>query len=165
MSDKGERHIYDAARQTACVHDFAGEHEERHRHERKAVGPVDDVLRDDLRVEDIELIHQRDTADDQRKRDRHAERHGAQQRQREHRDRHAKAPLWLFRFPHCDEVLSAGVAGDHADKVVNQNDAGRDAEHDAGAVEQSDGQVGRGRPVTGGDDGLPQLPASSSQLA
>ena len=92
MPDKGKRHVDDAARQAARVHDLAGEHEERHRHERKAVGPVDDVLRDDLRVEDVELIHQRDAADDQRERDRHAERHGAQQRQREHRDCHATAP-------------------------------------------------------------------------
>ena len=99
MPDEGQRHVDDAARQAARVHDLAGEHEERHRHQRKAVGPVDDVLRDDLRVEDVELIHQRDAADDQRERDRHAERHGAQQRQREHRDCHAMARLTALRIP------------------------------------------------------------------
>ncbi len=48
MADEGQRHIDDAARQAAGVHDLAGQHEERHGHQREAVGPVDDVLRDDL---------------------------------------------------------------------------------------------------------------------
>ena len=72
----------------------------------KAVGAVDDVLRDDLRIEDIELNHQRDAADDQREGDRHAERHGAQQRQREDRDRHASR-LQFFGFADRDEILFA----------------------------------------------------------
>ena len=42
-------------RQAAGVHDLAGQHEERHRHQREAVGAVDDVLGDDLRVEQVQL--------------------------------------------------------------------------------------------------------------
>jgi hypothetical protein len=90
----------------------------------KTVGPVDDVLRDDLRVEDIELIHQGDAADDQRERDRHAKRHSAQKRQREHSYRHVTAPLQFFGFTDRDEVLFAGGASEYANKVINQNDAG-----------------------------------------
>ena len=92
VPDEGECHVDDPARQATCVHDLACEHEEWNRHKRKTVGPVDDVLRDYLRVKNVELIHQSDAADDQRECDRHAECHGAQQRQREHRDCHAAAP-------------------------------------------------------------------------
>ena len=56
----------------------------------KAVGAVDDVLGDDLGVENVERMHQRDAADDQRKRDRHAERHRAEQREGEDRERHGR---------------------------------------------------------------------------
>jgi hypothetical protein len=42
----------------------------------------------DLRVEDIERMHQRDAADQQRERDRHPDCHGAEQRQCEDRDGH-----------------------------------------------------------------------------
>ena len=69
-------------RQAAGVHDLAGQHEERHRQQREAVGAVDEVLRQDLGVEHVQVPHQRDAADQQRERDRHAERHGAEQRRR-----------------------------------------------------------------------------------
>ena len=75
-------------RQSAGVHDLAGEDEERHGHQRKAVGAVDQVLRDDLRVHHVEVVHQRHAADQQRERDRHAERHRAEQRDEEDGDGH-----------------------------------------------------------------------------
>ena len=89
MPDEWQRDIDDALGEAALVHDFAGQHEERHGHQRKAVGAVDDVLRDDLRIEDVERMHQRDAADQQRECDRHPDRHGAEQREGEDRDRHA----------------------------------------------------------------------------
>ena len=60
--------------------------------QRKAVGAVDDVLGDDLRIEHVQRMHQRDAADDQRKCDRHAQRHGAEQREGEDGERHARSP-------------------------------------------------------------------------
>ena len=63
VADERQRDVDDALRQAADVHDLAGQHEERHRHQREAVGAVDHVLREDLRVEDVEVPHQRDAAD------------------------------------------------------------------------------------------------------
>ncbi|MGY4365229.1 hypothetical protein ACVW1A_001294 [Bradyrhizobium sp. LB1.3] len=57
-------------------------------HQRKAVRAVDDVLRHDLRVEHVDRAHQGDAADEERKGDRHAQRHGAEQRERKDGDRH-----------------------------------------------------------------------------
>ena len=70
-------------RQAADVHDLAGQHEEGHGQQREAVGAVDHVLRQDLRVEHVQVPHQRDAADEQRVGDGHAQRHGAEQRAEE----------------------------------------------------------------------------------
>ncbi len=83
-----ERHVDDAFRQAAGVHDLACQQEERGGHQREAVGAGDEVLRDDLRVHHVELVHERDAAHEQRERDRHSERHGAQKREQEDGDGH-----------------------------------------------------------------------------
>ena len=88
MTDQCERDVDDSLGEAAAVHDLAGQHEEGDGHQGKTVGAVDDVLGDDLRVENIERMHQRDAADDQRKRDRHAQRHRAEQGESEDRERH-----------------------------------------------------------------------------
>ena len=49
MADQRQRDVDDAPGEPAAIHELAGQHEERHRHQRKAVGAVDDVLGDDLR--------------------------------------------------------------------------------------------------------------------
>jgi hypothetical protein len=54
-----QRHATRCAGQSAGVQDHAREHEEGHRHQREAVGAVDEVLRDDLRVEYVEVVHRR----------------------------------------------------------------------------------------------------------
>jgi len=53
-----QRHgeVNNAAGQAARVHHLACEHEERHGQQRKAVSAVDDVLRQDLRVEHVQRL-------------------------------------------------------------------------------------------------------------
>jgi hypothetical protein len=55
VADHRERHVDDAPRQAAGVHDLAGQHEEGHGQQREAVGAVDQVLRQDLRVEHVQV--------------------------------------------------------------------------------------------------------------
>jgi hypothetical protein len=99
MPDCDEGDIDDAPGQPSLVHDLAGEHEERNGHQRKAVGAIDDVLRHDLRIEHVDRAHQCDAADDQREGDRHAQRHGAEQRKGKDRDGHVRPPRDAIRFP------------------------------------------------------------------
>ena len=63
----------------------AGEEEERNREEREAVRALDQVLREDLGIEEMQVGHERDAAHQQRERDRDAERHQqhAAEKQRE----------------------------------------------------------------------------------
>ena len=93
MPDQGHGEGDDAARQAAGVHDLAGQHEERHGQQRKAVGAFGGVLRQDLRIEHVQVPHQRRAAQQQRERDRHPQRHGAEQRPEEDGDGHAGSPL------------------------------------------------------------------------
>ena len=88
VADQRQREIDDPLGQPAGVHQLAGEQEERDRQQHERVGAVEDLLRDDLAVVDAEVRHQRDAADDQRERDRHADRHGAHQRHEEDGDGH-----------------------------------------------------------------------------
>jgi hypothetical protein len=88
VADQGHGELHDAARQAAGVHDLAGQHEEGHGQQREAVGAFDGVLREDLRVEHVHVPHQRGAAGEQREGDRHAERHGAEQRPQEDGDGH-----------------------------------------------------------------------------
>src|ERR1700709_1910559 len=85
----------DALGEAPLVHQLARQHEEWDRHQRKAVGAVDDVLRHDLGIEHPDRAHQRDAADDQSERDRHTERHGAEQGEGEDRDRHVWSSVSL----------------------------------------------------------------------
>ena len=55
VADQRQREVDDAPRQAADVHDLAGQHEERHRQQREAVGAVDHVLRQDLGVEHVQV--------------------------------------------------------------------------------------------------------------
>jgi hypothetical protein len=88
MADQRHGDVDNARCQSAPVHEFAGEHEERHGHQRETVRAVDDVLRDDLGIEYVEGHHQRDPADEQRIGDGHADRHGAEKREGEDGDGH-----------------------------------------------------------------------------
>ena len=93
MSDEGKRDVDDAFGQSAGIHDLASENEERHGEEGKAVNAVDDVLRDDLRIHHVHVEHQRNAADEQRKRDGHADCHGRRGASDEDDDGHGDASL------------------------------------------------------------------------
>ena len=58
VAHQGKREVHNAPRQTAGVHHFTGEHEKRHGQQRKTVSAIDDVLRQDLRVEHAHVPHQ-----------------------------------------------------------------------------------------------------------
>ena len=63
--------------------------------------------------------------------------------------------------------MSASLAWPETTRVqiVEQQDAGRDAEHDAGEIEDAERQAGRGRAVVELMMVWRQLPESSSQSA
>ena len=65
MAHHGQRQFDDALGQPAHVHDLARQHEERHRQQREGVCAVDDVLRQDLGVKQIQVPHQRNAADEE----------------------------------------------------------------------------------------------------
>ncbi len=136
VADRGQRDVDDALREAAGVHDLAGQHEERHRHQRKAVGTVDQVLRDDLRVEDVEVIHQRDAAEQQRVRDRHADRHAAEEREQENGDGHGDLSLFVLpgRVPpgrmllgawSCNSWSSSSNSASSSDSVIITSSSSR----------------------------------------
>ena len=90
-----QRQIDDPLRQPSDVHDLPGQHEERHRQQRKTVRPVDHVLRQDLRIEHVQVQHQRHAAHQQRIGDRHPDQHRRQQRADKNSDGHGRAPFFL----------------------------------------------------------------------
>ena len=76
-------------------------------------------------VEDVERMHQRDAADDQREGDRHAERHGAEQREGEDRERHGRLRgigviRRAHRFPSPRSGLPRSLAAQHAHEVESR---------------------------------------------
>src|SRR4051794_40842713 len=95
MTDGDKGDMDDAFCQAALVHQLARQHKERDRHQWKTIRAVDDVLRHDLGIEHADRAHQRDAADDQRERNRHAERHRAEQGEGEDRDRHVWSSVSL----------------------------------------------------------------------
>ena len=88
MADEGKGNVDDALRQAAGIHNLTGENEERHGDEDEAVSAVENVLCDDLGIEDVEIEHQRDAAEQQGVGDRHADGHGPQERTDEDCNRH-----------------------------------------------------------------------------
>ena len=96
VPDEGECEIDDPSRQTTDIHHLAGKDEQRRGEKRKAVGSVDDVLGQDLRIEHLQLPHQRDAGREQREGDRDAEQHRGDERQEKDGERHALAspPSW-----------------------------------------------------------------------
>ena len=88
MANHRERQFHDAFGQATHVHDLPGQHEKRHSEQRKAVGTIDHVLRQDLRVKQVQMPHQRHAADEQCKRDGDADAHGDQQGAQEDGDGH-----------------------------------------------------------------------------
>src|SRR5882672_3967147 len=88
----GERKTDDALGDAAGVHQLAGQHEKWNGQQREAVGTFEQLLRQDRGVELPLCRHQRQRAHQQRERDRHAKRHGTEQRERENRDRHGRSP-------------------------------------------------------------------------
>ena len=58
VAHQRECKIDNAPRQAAGIHHLAGEHEKRHRQQRKTVRAIDDVLRQDLRVKHVQVPHQ-----------------------------------------------------------------------------------------------------------
>ena len=75
MADQRHREFDDALGQPALVHDLAGQQEEGHGQQRVVVGAAQQVLRQDLGLEHVHVPHQRHAADQQRERDRNADRH------------------------------------------------------------------------------------------
>ncbi|MOA52275.1 hypothetical protein D3C78_1755470 [compost metagenome] len=73
MADEHAGQTHDAARNAARVHEFACQHEQGHGHQREAVGARQHVLRQDLGVEEIQLEHHRQGAEQQREGNRHAQ--------------------------------------------------------------------------------------------
>ena len=188
MAHQRQGNVHDALGQAARVHDLAGQHEERHRQEWEAVGAVDDVLGDDLGVEQIHVVHQGDAADEQGVGDRHSDRHGAEKGADEDRDGHdctfpgvgagvasrafAAVALGqfvlerlelslLFRLLDHDKLLVRKLATDRAVEIGDQDQAGRDAEDDADAIEPAGREAGGRRCHIPVDHGL--LPAALEQ--
>ena len=88
MADQCHGKVHDAAGQTACIHDFTRQHEEWNRQQREAVGALKQVLREDLRIEHVEVPHQGSTAQQQGKSDGHTQRHRADQRAQKNQNGH-----------------------------------------------------------------------------
>ena len=88
-----QRHgeVDDADREATGIHDRAREHKKRHGQQRKAVGALDHVLRQDLGVEHVHVPHQRGATQQQGKRDRHTQGHGGEQGTQEDGDGHGVA--------------------------------------------------------------------------
>ena len=78
MADQRQREVHDAPGQPASVHHLASQHEEGNSQQRKAVGAFDDVLRQNLRIEHVHVPHQGGAAQQQRKSDGNAQRHGGE---------------------------------------------------------------------------------------
>ena len=188
VAHQRQGNVHDALGQAARVHDLAGQHEERHRQEWEAVGAVDDVLCDDLGVEQIHVVHQGDAADEQGVGDRHSDRHGAEKRADEDRDGHdctfpgvgagVASPLsrrsrsanscWSASSSPCsselldhDKLLIRQLATDRAVEIGDQDQAGRDAEDDADAIEPAGREAGGRRCHIPVDHGL--LPTALEQ--
>ena len=91
MTDDRQCQVDDSARQSADVHDLAGQHEERDRQQRKTVGTIDQILGEDLRIEEPQVPHQRHAADQQRKCNRDADCHRAEQGAEKDEDGHSSS--------------------------------------------------------------------------
>ena len=65
MADHAERQVDDSARQSARVHDLAGQHEKGHGQQWETVGAFNQVLRQDLRVKHVQVPHQGSTTEQQ----------------------------------------------------------------------------------------------------
>jgi hypothetical protein len=100
VADQGQRQVDDAARQPADVHDLARQHEEGHGQQRKAVGAADQVLRQDLKIQQVQMPHQGHAAGQQGKRDRNADCHRRQQRSDKYQNGHERTPF-PFVIPSC----------------------------------------------------------------
>ncbi|MNT34513.1 hypothetical protein D3C72_1704990 [compost metagenome] len=111
MPDRCVSHAHDALRQPAGVHQLAGQHEERHRHQRIVVDALQHVLREDLRIEIAQVQHQRDARSEQRKGDGHAERHRAQQRADKDKDSHDGLPALIRRWRRTAAPVRAAACG------------------------------------------------------
>jgi hypothetical protein len=84
VPDDRHGHAHDALGEAAGIHDLAGEEEERNRHQREGRRAVDQVLRDDLRVDDVELEHQRHGGQQDGEGDRYADEHAERERSEEY---------------------------------------------------------------------------------
>lgn len=89
MTEEGLRQVDDAPRQAARVHQLAGQHEEGHGQQRKAVDAGQHVLRQQLGVEEVEMPHQRDRGQHQGEGDGRTQRHGDEEHDEEDQDAHA----------------------------------------------------------------------------
>ncbi len=107
-----QRHgnVDDAFGQATDIHDLAGQHEERHGHQWEAVRPVEQVLGNDLRVEQIQVEHQRHTDHQQGKRDGHAQCHAAHQGTEENNQRHGRVLLMWSGVMELGVITSASLS-------------------------------------------------------
>ena len=92
VADEHAGRVDDAARDAAGIHQLAGQHEQRHGHQREAVGAGQHVLRQDLGIEEIQLEHHGDRAEQQREGDGHAQGDQPQQHDQEDGQDHLSGP-------------------------------------------------------------------------
>ncbi|MCY1551612.1 hypothetical protein D9M68_879550 [compost metagenome] len=111
MPHQRNRHIDDALGQAARVHQLTGQHEERHGHQRETVSPIDQALGNDLRIEQVEVIHHGQGTQDQCIGNWHANRHGTEQGDYEYcDDEHHITPVFIMW--RASPVDGGGLAGE-----------------------------------------------------
>ncbi|MNG05805.1 hypothetical protein D3C84_890170 [compost metagenome] len=90
MAHQGHGQGDDAPRQATSIHQLAGEHEEWNGQQREAIGAADQVLREDLCIEGVELHHQCHAGEQQSEGHWDAQGHGSQQGAEEYGDSHGR---------------------------------------------------------------------------
>jgi hypothetical protein len=93
MPETCQGEIDDALRQASDIHQFSGQQEEWDGQKLKIVGTDDHVLSHDLAIEIAEPEHERESTDDQREGDRHAECHGSEKRGEKDENCHSSRSL------------------------------------------------------------------------
>jgi len=93
VADHFQRQVNNALGDASGIHQFTGQHKERNGQQRETVGAGHQVLRHDLEIDHVQLHHQRQTTQQQRERNRNAQKDAAEQRAQKYQDGHWDAPL------------------------------------------------------------------------
>ena len=97
MAHKTARQIDDALGNAARIHQFASQNEARYGHQWINVCSGQHVLRNELRIKEIQVEHQSHAGQDQGKRNRHTQDHQTDQGSEKNRENHS-APTCSSRL-------------------------------------------------------------------